>query len=210
MIWGPLHGCGCRYVGNSQHLALCVSQAEIGPAGLEPYKGCRQDRPQGALWGVGDVSRCLAPPLRSAWLREPGSVAQPALRGCGHWLGALGAEKGTQQVWDACPTSSQPWRGSSITHITQLRPPGPFSPSPGRSCAMTSGLPSLPSPSLALRPQDLAWQPCSSNTRLLVVLHMLQAASHLGDFVPTCPLPVWRSHPPAPGYLGGTLRPWPP
>lgn len=132
MIWGPLHGCGCRYVGNSQHLALCVSQAEIGPAGLEPYKGCRQDRPQGALWGVGDVSRCLAPPLRSAWLREPGSAAQPALRGCGHWLGALGAEKGTQQVWDACPTSSQPWRGSSITHITQLRPPGPFSPSPGR------------------------------------------------------------------------------
>lgn len=82
--------------------------------------------------GVGDVSRCLAPPLRSAWLREPGRVAQPALRGCGHWLGALGAEKGTQQVWDACPTSSQPWRGSSITHITQLRPPGPFSPSPGR------------------------------------------------------------------------------
>lgn len=38
---------------------------------------------------------------------------------------------------------------------------------------------------------SLAWpkQSCSNNTKLLVILHMLQALSHLGDFVPMSPLP---------------------
>ena len=35
----------------------------------------------------------------------------------------------------------------------------------------------------------------SSGTKLLVILHRLQAASHLGDFVPTSPLPGWHSLP---------------
>ena len=35
----------------------------------------------------------------------------------------------------------------------------------------------------------------SSGTKLLVILHGLQAASHLGDFVPTSPLPGWHSLP---------------
>jgi hypothetical protein len=40
-------------------------------------------------------------------------------------------------------------------------------------------------------PFSLAWpkQSCSNNTKLLVILHMLQALSHLGDFVLMSPLP---------------------
>lgn len=36
-----------------------------------------------------------------------------------------------------------------------------------------------------------AWprQSCSNNAKLLVILHLLQALSHLGDFVPISPLP---------------------
>lgn len=42
-------------------------------------------------------------------------------------------------------------------------------------------------------------QSCSSSPRLFVTVHMLQAASHLGDFVPVSPLPGSHALPPAPG-----------
>lgn len=45
---------------------------------------------------------------------------------------------------------------------------------------------------LRLRPPS-----CSSDTKLLAILHMLQAASHLGDFVAVSPLPGWHSLLPA-------------
>lgn len=44
-------------------------------------------------------------------------------------------------------------------------------------------------------PKGTPPQSRSSDTKLLVILHRLQAASHLGDFVPTSPLPGWHSLP---------------
>lgn len=42
-------------------------------------------------------------------------------------------------------------------------------------------------------------RPGSGDTKLLVMLHVLQAASRPGDFVPVSPLPGLRSLPPVPG-----------
>lgn len=115
-------------------------------------------------------------------LREPWGArreAFPAAQcGQGHWV------RCTPAGWAGeCAAATR--RGALVEGV-----PGPLCP-----CAPA--------------PQDgrpLGWersgptqQSCSSSAKLLVIAHMLQAASRLGDFVPVSPLPGSHSLPPALG-----------